>query len=180
MISGHDALCCLLSSVTASAADASAEPFDHTYPSSSLTWPYCTHHAVVGRVAGRSTEPPPNRNMLPAEDPNTTGTVRYTRFDLHVVRCGPPSPDPESTTCLGDLYGDCSSPANHETLAGHHRAIDLEAERLISELLQRWCDCLVERNEGYSRSAPRWLEEALVVSEGRFSAITMRVGTLLG
>lgn len=187
MISGHDALCCLMASAVESATDAAATPeepggFDHVYPSSAMTWPYCDHHAVVGRVASISTQPPPQGQVtdVPREDPHTTGTIRFHRFDLHVVRCGPPSPDSDSTRCLGDLYGDCDSPPNHHTLAGHHLAVDLETERLMSEILERWCDCLVARNEGYSRTRPRWIEEATIQNEGRFTAIALRVGTLLG
>lgn len=182
-ISGQDALCCLISAAEQSAAAAvpPAEPFDHAYPTSAMTWPYCNHSAVIGRVKSISTAPPPNRDYLVAENPQTTGTVRYHRFDLSVIRCGPPSPDPETTTCLGDVYGDCTSPANHETLAGHHRAIDLEVERLIGNLLDLWCDCLVAASTGaeYSKTRPRWIEEAVVTSQGRFTAIEFKIGTLL-
>lgn len=181
MITGQDALCCLLDAVVASAADASAEPFDHVYPTSAMTWPYCDHDAVIGRVESISTNPPPNRQYQVAENPQTTGTVRYHRFDLHVIRCGPPIPDEHSTQCLGDIYGDCTSPADHSTLAGHHRALDLETERLFAELLDRWCDCLVAGSSGaeYSKTRPRWIEQAVIMNQGRFSAMAFQVGTLL-
>lgn len=181
MISGHDALCCLINAAVQSAADAGAEPFDHAYPTSTMTWPYCNHSAVIGRVASITTNPPPNRGYTVSEDPQTTGTVNYHRFDLSVIRCGPPSPDPKTTTCLGDLYGDCSSPADHTTLAGHSRALDLEVERLFGNLLDLWCDCLTNLSVGaeYSKSRPRWIDQAVITSEGRFSAIEFEIGTLL-
>lgn len=182
-ISAIDALCCAISSVQLSAANADAEPFDHAYPTSAMTWPYCSHSAVIGRLAGISNVPPPNRDYLVAENPQTTGTIRYHRFDISVIRCGPPSPDENSTKCLGDLYGDCSSPANHETLAGHERSVDLEVERLMGDMLDLWCDCLVDLPEAqggrYSKTRPRWIESASVTSQGRFTAIEFKIGTLL-
>ena len=186
-ITGHQALCCLMSSIQESAVgddpdNPVAEAFDHVYPSSALTWPYCQHHAIVGRALPPSTEPPALSPVtdVPREDAKTTGVIRFHRFEVDVIRCGPPSPDLENPQCLGDLYGDCASPANHETLAGHHLAVDQELDRLVDELLGRWCDCLVALGLGYSRMAPRWIDEISITNEGRFTGTRFRVGTLLG
>lgn len=184
VIDPHDALCCLISSIEQSATDAGADPFTHGYPSASLTPPYCDHDAIVARNLGASTEPPPAlADLGPAEDIRADGVKWWHRFEAIVVRCGPPWPDTDG--CLGDLYGDCTSPADHQTLAGHERALMAEAERLRSELLAYWCDCLVDATPGpgprYRRSARRWFDDITLESgEGRFSFIRIRVGTDLG
>lgn len=180
MTASRDALCCLLDAVADSAAAAGAEPFEHKYPSAALTWPYCDHHAVLGRSLPPTTLPPPNSGEPAKDDPQTTGRIYYHRFDLHVVRCGPPSPV-DGGSCLADLYGDCSSPAGHTTLAGHERAVDAETTRLFDELLERWCDCMTASITGYARHAPRWIEpNAVLTTSGRFTALQLQVGTLLG
>lgn len=187
MTRSRDALCCLISAVQDSAAQDDpdnpgnpiAEPFEHAYPSSSLTWPYCEHHFVTGRSLPPTTLPPQNAlGILPADDPQTTGRILYNRFDLDIGRCGPPAAD---EGCLGSLYGDCTSPAGHDTLAGHERAVDEEMNRLVSELLDRWCDCMVANIAGYPRHAPRWMEPtATIETQGRFTVIRLQVGTRLG
>lgn len=181
MTKTQDALCCALTAVADSAADAGADPFKHQYPSMALTWPYCGHHFITGRALPPSTLPPPDGVTAPASDVRTTGVVLYHRFAVDVGRCGPPMPE-SADQCLGDLYGDCSSPAGHTTLAGHHRAVDAELDRLMSEFLERWCDCLTATIAGYPRHAPRWIEHDLstVETQGRFTVIRLQIGTRLG
>lgn len=177
------ALCCLIGAVDTSNTNAAGVPFDHKYPSAALTWPYCTHHAIVARIASKTTEPPPTETSGTA-DMRAAGRVWYHRFELDVVRCGPPAPT--TGECLDDLYGDCDSDANHDTLAGHQRAIVAEAERLHAELLDLWCQCLRTlpppggTTPIYSAGNPRWIESVTTSNEGRFTAIRFRVGALLG
>lgn len=173
-----DALCCLFQAVADSAAAAEADPFEHAYPSAAMTWPYCDHHAITGRALPPSTLPPPNLNMPPADDPNTTGRIWWHRFELAVIRCGPPAPT--NSTCVAGLYGDCTTSAGHSTIAGHYQAVDLEMNRLTTELLVRWCDCLVASVDGYPRHAPRWIETSAMTTQGRFTALEFTVGTRLG
>lgn len=180
MTTARDALCCLFDAVSQSAADAGAEPFRHIYPSAALTYPYCSHHALVGRSLPPTVIPPPDGITPMSNDPQTVGRVYYHRFELHVVRCGPPMPD-ESTQCLGTLYGDCDSPAGHGTLAGHELAVTEETERLTAELLDRWCECLRATIPYYGAHAPRWIEPtSALITTGRFTALQLTVGTRLG
>lgn len=178
MTATRDALCCAFTAVTESAADAGAEPFEHVYPSAAMTWPYCDHHFVTGRSLPPTTLPPPGSELLPSDDPQTTGRIYFHRFELDVGRCGPPAP---TTGCLGDLYGDCASPAGHSTLAGHEAAVDTEISRLFDELLDRWCDCMTATIPGYAKHAPRWIESNTTIeTQGRFSVIRFQIGTRLG
>ena len=177
-VTRQQALCCLIAAAEATAAGNSLDPFDHAYPSTSLTWPYCTHSAVVARAIAPTNIPPAHLQLPQAADPNTTGVIWFDRFEIDVVRCGPPAPDDGS--CLADLYGSCASPVDHSTLAGHHAAVEVELDALRSELLGRWCDCLVALDAGYGRHAPRWFESISVVTGGRFTAVRLIVGTRLG
>lgn len=170
-VSPTDALCCLLDAVVASAAAASAAPFDHVYSSAAGTWPYCTHSAVVGRVLAPSTEPPD-----PLEAPTS---VWYDGFEVAVVRCGPPFPDLEGA-CLSTLYGSCESEPGAHDLSGHHALVAGELYRLRAELLERWCLCLTSvEGGGYSSTRPRWFRSIEVRTEGRFTASVFTVATLL-
>jgi hypothetical protein len=182
-VTRRQALCCLLDSVEAvRAADpvlgVEEHEYRHRYPSTELTWPYCQHDAVVGRAIEPTTVPPAYLQLPESNDPQTTGRVWFDRFEIDVVRCGPPAPTGDG--CLGDLYGDCSSPPSHGTLAGHHELLEIELEALRAQLLDRWCSCLVDLGAGYARHAPRWIETLARVTGGRFTANRIIVGTRLG
>lgn len=181
MIDPHTALCCLISSAAASAT-AAGVPFVHAYPTAALTWPYCTHDAVIGRHVGQDPNPPPSlTGEPPAFDAPTNARVAFDVFDLTVLRCGPPYPEIRegAVACPSGFYGDCSSPVDNTTLAGHHALVAAETERLRSELLERWCSCLVLLDAGYSRTRPRWVDSVTVENEGRFTGVTFRVAGLL-
>lgn len=176
-----DALCCLISAVAASAADADAPEYQHQYPTANMTLPYCPHDSVIAKSLGRSTTPPPGTGMLPAEHPQTTGLVQYHRFHVASARPAPGSPD--GTACLAELYGDCSSPADVSTLAGHEKFTIAESERLERELMQRWCDCLMAKAAAdghlYSRAWPRWIETSTKSTDGRFTVVAFIVAAQL-
>ena len=174
-----EALCCLMNAVAESAAAAAAEPFSHIYPSAAMTWPYCDHHAVVGRQLADSVEPPPGpAGDLPAWDARTGDRVAYSVFEVHVIRYGPPAPDPNSPGLCG-LYGACGDPAGSDSIAGHYALVQDERARLQAELLERWCACLLTTVDNYSKSWPSWIEQISTQSAGRFTSTEFIVHALL-
>jgi hypothetical protein len=185
MIDPPDALCCLIGAAAQAAEDHGAAPFDHRYPTATMTWPYCAHHAVIGRALPPTTLPPPGYEPGVPQDLPGVVTVLYHRFEVAVVRCGPPAPELAPGQCLGALYGDCDSEPGHDTLAGHERAVTAEREWLTAGLLDLWCACLAGVDPGtgrprYPAHAPRWIESVTVETGGRFTATTFTVATRLG
>lgn len=174
-ITFQEATCCLITAVAASAADAGAPEYQHQFPSVANRPPYCAHDAITATYLGRTTDPPPGD--VPSDlHPDR---VWYWRFEVKSHRCGPPAPD-DVSKCVAGIYGDCSSPADGETIAGHHALVMAETERLQRELLDRWCTCLQAVPGGnYSASRPRWFVDGRVSNEGRFSTITFEVNALI-
>lgn len=175
-ITFQQATCCLITAVVASAAEAGAPGYEHQFPSVANRPPYCPHDAVTATYLGRTTEPPPGE--LPADD--GSDRVWYWRFEVKSHRAQPaPHPDKPSE-CLAGLYGDCASPADATTIAGHHAVVMAEVERLERELLNRWCECLQAiPGGGYSASRPRWFVAGDVTSEGRFTTARFEVNALI-
>lgn len=181
LVPQNQALCCLMTAVTNITAAAGAPEFTHKYTSTALTWPYCGDHSLVGRSLGPSPIPPPaSFQLLPHEDPQTDREITYHRFELDLVRCGPPFPE-DPSTCLGDLYGSCTDEPWADTLSGHQRGLSEEADRIQAQLIPEWCLCLTASAPVlFPASNPLWMEELSILQpEGRYAAVRVKVGALL-
>jgi hypothetical protein len=179
MITSHQAACCLLQSVTASAAELTPDPapaFVHAYLSATLTYPYCGHDAVVVRTLAPTTTGP-DEGVL-NEDRHDGVAVWFDRFDVVVLRDAPPMPDLSPGECIAGIYGTCDSEPDCTTLSGHHRIVVEERERLLDELLERWCVCMAAAGWSPSSIGP-WVIDFEPVSEGRFAGTLFTVGVLL-
>lgn len=174
MIDSHTAACCLIGAVEDILAEHAKPEAEHKYLSAAMTWPYCTHDAIVAREVAPTTEGPD----FVAEYADRADRVAswYHVFEVALVRGAPPFPD--SDDCLVGLYGTCEAPPDTTTLSGHHRLIADERGHLRDGLIEYWCECMAA--SGRAKTAPAWIESIETVNEGRFSGTTFTVAALLG